>query len=60
MMGPEKVSKRVNVTLPDEIFDFLEKLADKQGRPTSNLAAFYIELGVRDSVERGELEGNRK
>jgi predicted DNA-binding protein len=43
-----KMSKRFSVTLPDLIFEELEKLANEQGRTTANLAAFLIETGIRD------------
>jgi predicted DNA-binding protein len=43
-----QMSKRFSVTLPDLIFEELEKLADDQGRTTANLAAFLIEAGIRE------------
>ncbi|GAA6617258.1 hypothetical protein NUACC26_030680 [Scytonema sp. NUACC26] len=49
------VSKKFSVTVPDSVFNDLERLAELQGRPTANLAAFLIELGVREAKERGEL-----
>lgn len=49
------VSKRINVTLPDQLFDDLERWALSQGRPTANLAAFLIEIGVRSGKEKGEI-----
>lgn len=42
------MSKRFSVTLPDTVFDQLEALADNQGRTTANLAAYLIEVGVRN------------
>ncbi|MFM6371869.1 MAG: ribbon-helix-helix domain-containing protein, partial [Dolichospermum sp.] len=36
------------VTVPDTIFEELEKMADTQGRTTANLAAFLIETGIRE------------
>ncbi|MBD1835406.1 hypothetical protein H6F61_22650 [Cyanobacteria bacterium FACHB-472] len=56
----ETVSKRVNVTLPDSVFDDLEVWAEYQGRPTANLAAFLIELGVRQAKERSEFPEVKK
>lgn len=41
------MSKRTTITLPDGIFDDLENWADKEGRPTANLAAFLVELAVK-------------
>lgn len=52
----ETVSKRVNLTLPDVVFDNLEAWADQQGRPVANLAAFLVEVAIRDAIERGELK----
>lgn len=46
------MSKRFSVTLPDSIYDQLEKFADAQGRTTANLAAFLIEAGIRDMAQR--------
>ncbi|MUG91621.1 hypothetical protein F7734_03620 [Scytonema sp. UIC 10036] len=51
----KQVSKKFSVTVPDSVFNDLERLAELQGRPTANLAAFLIELGVREAKERGEL-----
>ncbi|MFM6255950.1 MAG: ribbon-helix-helix domain-containing protein [Dolichospermum sp.] len=42
------MSKRFIVTVPDTIFEELEKMADTQGRTTANLAAFLIESGIRE------------
>ncbi|AUB43790.1 hypothetical protein IQ229_11405 [Nostoc cf. edaphicum LEGE 07299] len=42
------MSKRFSVTLPDTVFDQLEALAENQGRTTANLAAYLIEVGVRN------------
>jgi hypothetical protein len=51
----DDVSKRFTVTLPDSVFEDLEVLADIQGRPTANLAAFLIEIGIRQAKESGEF-----
>lgn len=42
-----EMSKRTTITLPDQIFDDLEQWADKEGRPTANLAAFLVEVAVK-------------
>jgi len=55
-MADEEVSKRVLVTLPDTVAGELEAWADFQGRPTANLAAYLIELGIRDAKSRGEFK----
>lgn len=54
MMNNE-VSKRFTVTLPDSVFEDLEVLASAQGRPTANLAAFLIEVGISQIKERGDF-----
>ena len=43
-----QISKRFSVTLPDAVFEELEKLANEQGRTTANLAAFIVESGIRE------------
>ena len=54
-MNPENMSKRVFLTLPDELFEDLERWAAKQGRPMANLAAYLVENGVQQAKERGEV-----
>lgn len=54
-MNPENMSKRVFLTLPDELFEDLERWAVKQGRPMANLAAYLVENGVQQAKERGEV-----
>jgi len=49
------VSKRFTVTVPDSVYEELERWADLQGRPPANLAAFLIEIGVREASDKGEL-----
>ncbi len=50
------VSKKFSITVPDVVYEQLERWADEQGRPAANLAAFLIETGIRQAIERGELE----
>lgn len=52
----ESVSKRIYVTLPDTVHEDLEGWAEYQGRPTANLAAYLIELGIREAKERAEFK----
>jgi metal-responsive CopG/Arc/MetJ family transcriptional regulator len=52
----QAVSKRIYVTLPDTLHEELESWAEYQGRPTANLAAYLIELGVREAKARGEFK----
>ncbi len=49
------VSKRVYVTLPDSVYEALERWADKQGRPTANLAGFLLEVAVLEAQKTGEI-----
>ena len=49
------VSKRINVTLPDSVADELENWAEAQGRSLANLAAFLLELALKQAKERGEF-----
>lgn len=44
----QDMSKRTTITLPDAIFDDLEEWADGEGRPTANLAAFLVEIAVKE------------
>jgi hypothetical protein len=49
------VSRRIHVTLPDSIYEALERWADQQGRPTANLGAFLIEVAVMEAQKTGEI-----
>ena len=53
------MSKRTTITLPDSVFDDLERWADEEGRPTANLAAFLVETCVKqrypDKYQTGKL-----
>jgi hypothetical protein len=51
----EVVSKRINITLPDSVVEELENWADAQGRSLANLAAFLLELSVKQAKEKGEI-----
>ena len=46
-MDTTDVSKRFSVTVPDEIYEDLEKWAGSEGRPTANLAGFLLEVAVK-------------
>ncbi len=54
------VSKRLNLTLPDKVFEELEDWAQQQGRPTANLASFLVELGIRLAKEKSEYVPTKK
>lgn len=47
------MSKRIQVTLPDRLADDLEKWADYDGRPLSNLAAYLLEKAVAEARKEG-------
>ena len=49
------MSKRVFLTLPNELFEDLERWATKQGRPTANLAAYLVENGIQQAKDRGDI-----
>lgn len=53
-MLPE-MSKRTTITLPDSIFDDLEAWAEGKGRPTANLAAFLVEIAVKEKFREKYL-----
>ncbi|NEP09756.1 MAG: hypothetical protein F6K14_05930 [Symploca sp. SIO2C1] len=47
------MSKRIQVTLPDRLADDLQRWADYDGRPLSNLAAFLLEKIVFEAKSKG-------
>ena len=51
----KSVSKRINVTLPDSVVDELEDWANAQGRSLANLAAFLLEMALKEAKEKGEI-----
>ena len=55
MIEMSAVSKRVNLTLPDIVYEDLERWAAHQGRPPANLGAFLVEAAIRKAKELGEL-----
>lgn len=48
------MSKRIQVTVPDRLAAELEKWADYDGRPLSNLCAYLLEKAVREAQEKGQ------
>ena len=54
-MPDQTVSKRVFLTLPDVVYQDLERWADSQGRPVANLGAFLVETAVSQAKQRGEI-----
>ena len=51
----KSVSKRINVTLPDSVVDELEDWANAQGRSVANLAAFLLEMALKEAKDKGEI-----
>jgi hypothetical protein len=41
------MAAKFSITVPDAIGEDLQRWADEEGRPRANLAAFLIELAVR-------------
>ena len=56
----ELMSKRVQVTVPDRLAEELEKWADYDGRPVSNLCAYLLERAVNDAKREGAEWSNPK
>jgi hypothetical protein len=48
----EQMSKRFQVTLPDALYQTLEEWAVNEGRPVANLAAYLLELSIRQRLEK--------
>ena len=51
----KSVSKRINVTLPDSVVDELEDWANAQGRSVANLAAFLLEMAIKEAKDKGDI-----
>lgn len=51
----ELVSKRYFITLPDGIADKLERWAESERNKPSTLAAFLVEVAVRDADDSGKI-----
>ncbi|NJL78519.1 MAG: hypothetical protein HC836_37550 [Richelia sp. RM2_1_2] len=54
------MSKRVHVTLPDKVFDTLQRWADDQGRPVANLVAYLVEKAVEEADTQGKIPLDEK
>lgn len=55
MTEKNPVSKRVNLTLPDSVYQDLEVWAEAQGRPPSSLGAFLVELSIMNAKKSGDF-----
>lgn len=49
----DSMSKRIQVTVPDRLAEELEKWADYDGRPVSNLCAYLLERAVSEAKREG-------
>ncbi|MGV0024704.1 ribbon-helix-helix domain-containing protein [Phormidesmis priestleyi] len=49
------MSRRIHVTLPDYVYEALERWSDQQGRPLANLGAFLIEVAIVRAIKEGEI-----
>ena len=54
--------KRLSASIPDRVYEQLEKLADKEGRSVSNLVAYLLEQSIDRRLELAKLieEGERQ
>lgn len=50
-----KVSKRINITVPDDMFEDLSALADKQKRSVASLVTYLASESLELAKQRGEL-----
>ncbi len=49
--------KRLSASIPDKLYERLEKLADFEGRSVSNLVSYLLEQSVERKIEGYEKEG---
>lgn len=56
----ELVSKRVFLTLPDLVYEKLERWANYQGRPVANLAAYIVEKAMEEAEAEGKIPPSPK
>ena len=51
----DTVSKRYNITLPDGVAEALERWAENEKNKPSTLAAFLVEVAVRQASDEGKI-----
>lgn len=56
IMSNESMSKKFSLTVPDEIYEDLEKWAKAEGRNPANLGAFLLEIAVKRKYREKYLE----
>ncbi len=49
------MTKRVYLTLADQVYDTLERWANDQGRPVANLAAYLVERAIEDAQKEVKI-----
>ena len=54
-MQRTRMSKRLTVTLPDQIYGELVKWAETRGQSVAPLAAIAVERSVRQAKDAGEF-----
>lgn len=54
-MRSTSLMKRLSASIPDRVYEQLEKLADREGRSVSNLVAYLLEQSID---RRLELDGH--
>lgn len=48
---PAVTMKRLSASIPDRVYDQLEKLAEKDGRSVSNLVSYLLEKSIDRRLE---------
>ncbi|WP_204140311.1 hypothetical protein [Halomicronema sp. CCY15110] len=51
----DEMSKRIGLTVPDVIYEKLERWAKAEGRPVANLCNFLVEKAVREAESKGDV-----
>lgn len=51
------VMKRLSASIPDKLYERLEKLADFEGRSVSNLVSYLLEQSVERKIDGYKKEG---
>jgi hypothetical protein len=54
------VSKRIQVTLPDRVFQQLERWAVSDGRAIANLASFLLQKAIEEADNQGKIPPSPK
>ncbi|MGF1493940.1 MAG: hypothetical protein ACFBSC_16100 [Microcoleaceae cyanobacterium] len=49
------MTKRLNLTIPDTVYDGLQEWADVEGTKMTTLASYLVETATKDAMERGVI-----